>query len=303
MSYLQIAITSGALIGFGLTLIIWRLVPAQPHLGAALERLNPTSSDTGRDGVDPGATLRLRDRLGIWVQRRLPLTTLITPPIKDLAVLRVPVHQYWGEKALFFLVGLVAPPMMALAAAFTGLHPPVVLPAAGSLLLAVVLSFLPDYNARTDAAAARTEFSRALSAYIELTFIALKGGDGTNQALETSAQVADSWVFLRLREELARARWSGTSAWDALAGLADELALPELAELSDIMRLSGEDSAKVQSSLQARAASLRKALLADEQSRANVASEKMTVPVVLLVFNFLILLAAPSLLRLLSAAP
>lgn len=295
MTVLQMAIAAGCLAGLGVALIVWRLVPADPHLMTALERLAPDRSAVAVSVAGTGKGMQ--DRMGMWVQRNVPLPSWIRVPTRELALLRVPVHRYFGEKALYFVIGLVFPPLMGVMIALVGLRPPFTITVAGSLILAVLLSFIPDYNARTDAATARQEFTRALGAYIDLVALERAGGAGSTQALETAAEVGDSWVFRRLREELARARWSGTPPWDSLGLLADELGLPELSDLSDIMRLSGEEGATVYATLRARSAGLRTALLTDEHSKANAAAEKMTMPVAVLSLIFLVLLATPAILR------
>lgn len=297
MTTLQLAIAAGGLVGLGLTLVLWRLVPAQPHLGSALERLAP---DRGAARSTPvGAALDSRDRLGLWVQRRLPIVSSLQVPTRELSVLRIPVHRFYGEKALYALIGLLFPPVLTAVLTLFGVTPPLLLPVLASLALATGLFFLPDYNVRDDAKDAREEFTRALGAYIDLVALERAGGSGSTHALETAAQVGDSWVFRRLQEELARARWSGTPPWDGLAHLSEELGLPELADLADIMRLSGEEGATVYTTLRARSAGLRSALLTNEQARANAAAEKMTLPVSLLALIFLVLLAMPMVLRVL----
>ena len=110
MTTLQLAIAAGGLVGLGLTLVLWRLVPAQPHLGSALERLAP---DRGAARSTPvGAALDSRDRLGLWVQRRLPIVSSLQVPTRELSVLRIPVHRFYGEKALYALIGLLFPPVL-----------------------------------------------------------------------------------------------------------------------------------------------------------------------------------------------
>ena len=173
------------------------------------------------------------------------------------------------------------------------------MPVLASLALGVGLSFLPDYNVRSDAAAARVEFARALSAYVDMVALERNAGSGPRQALEAAATTGDSWVFRRLAEELARSRWSGVPPWDALTTLADDLGLPELGEVSDIMRLSGEEGAAVYPTLRARSASMRAALTAAELAKANAAGERLSMPVAVLALIFLILLAVPALLRVL----
>ena len=156
---------------------------------------------------------------------------------------------------------------------------------------------LPDYNARDDAKTARAEFARALGAYIDLVALERHNGAGPRQAMEAAAAIGDSWVFRRLSEELARTRWSGLTPWEALRSLADELGLPELDDLADIMRLSGEEGAQVYASLRARSAAMRTAMLNTEKARANEVAERMSIPMSLLGVIFLAILVTPALLR------
>ncbi len=160
--------------------------------------------------------------------------------------------------------------------------------------------FLPNYNAVDDARKARLEFTRALGAYIDLVALERNNGSGVRQAMESAAEVGDSWVFTRLSEELTRSRWSGQPPWDALHALSDELGLPELDDFADIMRLSGEEGASVYTNLRARSAAMRTAMLNDEISEANAVGERMTIPGSLLGVIFMALLVAPSLLRMFS---
>ena len=162
--------------------------------------------------------------------------------------------------------------------------------------------FLPNYNVRDDAKKARAEFSRALGAYIDFVALERNSGAGPRQAMEVAAGVGDSWVFRRLGEELARTRWSGLTPWDALHALALELGLPELDDLADIMRLSGEEGAQIYRSLRARSAGMRSAMLATEKARANEVGEKMSIPMSLLGVIFLAILVAPALLRVIAGS-
>jgi len=294
MTILQISAVAGCLLGAGIALVLWWLAPPQPQLAAALERLYPDRTTISDVAVEASS---LQDRIGLWLQRHVPLTGWARIPTRELRVLRKPVHRWLGEKAAYAMVGLVFPTVATVVLRLVGVTPPVLIPVAATLLLAAALSFLPDYNAYTDAKAARQEFTRALGAYIDLVALERAGGAGSTQALENAAQIGDSWVFQRLRDELGRARWAGTAPWDGLTELADELGLPELADLAGIMRLSGEEGATVYATLRARSAGLRTALLNDEHAKANAAAEKMTMPVAALSLIFLVLLAMPPVLR------
>ena len=286
----------GCLAGLGVAMIVWRLAPAQPHLGWALDRLDPDrTTTTGFEATHTHPAIQ--DRLGAWVQRRLPVANWVTAPTSDLAVMRISTARWLGDKALYFLIGLLFPTIFTVLLAAVGVTLPIVLPAVAGLALGVGLSFIPDIDVRRNAKTARLEFRRAMAAYIDLVALERQAGAGTTQALEQAAAVGDSWVFVRLREELARARWSGIAPWDGLTHLANELQLGELHDLADIMRLSGEEGAGVYTSLRARSASLRNALLAEEHTKANEAGEQMTMPVSLLAIIFLALLGMPAVLR------
>ena len=119
--------------------------------------------------------------------------------------------------------------------------------------------------------------------------------------MEIAASVGDSWVFRRLSEELARSRWSGLPPWDALRKLSDELGLPELADLADIMRLSGEEGAQVYQTLRSRSQSMRTAALNAALADANAVGERMSIPMSTLGLVFMAMLIAPALLRVLGA--
>ena len=179
-----------------------------------------------------------------------------------------------------------------------GIGLPVVVPVAGSAVLAGVMWFIPTYNVIDDAKKARVEFNRALGAYIDLVALERNAGSGPRQSMEAAAAIGDSWVFRRIGEELARTRWSGITPWEAMRHLDDELGVPELNDLADIMRLSSEDGAQVYNQLRARSASMRSAMLNAQKAQANEVSERMTLPMAILGMIFLIILIAPSLLRL-----
>ena len=303
MTGAQVAVASGALIGLGVALLVGRLLPAEPDLADALARLSPTPRRRTRTGTGPAAIPGGQERLGLWAVKNLPTGIWARTPAKDLAVLRTSEARFFGQKILYAILGLAIPPLLTGFFALLDLTFPIAVPGVVSVGLAVALFFLPDYNARDEAKQARVEFSRALGAYIDLVALERNGGSGPRQALEVAASVGDSWVFRRLSEELARSRWSGQPPWDALHVLADELGLPDLSDLADIMRLAGDQDAQVYTQLRARSSSMRTAMLTAELARANVIEERMYIPASLLGLVFLCLLIAPSILRLLGATP
>ena len=299
---LTAAVVLGATGGLGVTLIVRELLPSVPQLASALDRLAPArvGSGTALLEEEPGedtSTAELEYRVGVWAQRYLADAPFVSLPTKELRLLRIPVARHLGQKVLMALLGLLFPAVFVVLTTAAGYALPIALPAVAALVLAAVLFLVPDIEIRRKAAAARDEFARATSAYLDLTAIERAAGAGATQSLEQAATVGDSWVFVRLREQLVRARLSGTPLWDGLHDLATELGLPELSDLADIMRLSGEEGAAVADTLRARSRGLRAALLTKEQARANEESERMVVPVAFLGLIFLVILGAPAIAR------
>jgi len=295
---LQLAILAGGLIGLGVALLVIRFLPAEPDLADALGRLTPT-----RQYAPPWAAAAGRnrkERLGLWAIRVLPPALWARTPTKELALLRIPLARFYGEKILFAFLGAVIPPGLILLFGVLGVGLPVTIPAVASVGLAAVMFFIPNYNAVDEAKKARVEFSRALSAYIELVALERVNGTGVRQSMEAAAAIGETWVFARLSEELTRSGWSGRPPWDALHALADELGLPELDDFADIMRLSGKEGASIYTNLRARAAAMRTAMLNEELAAANAVGERMSIPGSLLGVIFMALLLAPSLLRMVS---
>ena len=294
---LQLALLGGVLLAGGLVLLVSRLAPARPDLADALDRLSP---DPHRTALPVVEGVSAADRVGRWGVRLFPALVWGRAPVQQLALLRISTIRFYGEKLLFALIGLVMVPVLSVLLTVVGWRLPVVVPVLVTLGLAVGMFFLPDYNVRDDAKRARTEFARALGAYADLVALERNAGSGPRQALEVAAGVGDSWVFRRIREELAFSSWSGEQPWQALRRMSQELGVPELGDLADIVRLSGEEGAQIYTQLRARSASMRAAMLTDEITYANTVGEKLSIPMSILGVIFLIILIAPALLRVLG---
>ena len=191
---LQLAILSGGLVGLGAVLVVARFLPAEPDLADALERVSTSRPRTPASESAKSS----KERLGLWGLRVLPPGLWVRTPSRELALLRIPVAQFYGEKLMFAGLGLVIPPVLVTLFNAFGLSIPFQLPAVASLLLAAVMFFIPNYNALDDAKKARVEFARALGAYIDLVALERNNGIGHRQAMEAAAEVGDSWVFTRL---------------------------------------------------------------------------------------------------------
>ena len=295
----QVAAAAGALIGLGVALLLARVLPAHPDLGDALDRLSPPRTRRAADSTAASAQ-DVTGWVGLWAMRVLPARTWGRTPAAELAILRKPVSRFYGEKLTYAAVGLAIAPGLTMLFTLAGASLPFAVPVVASVGLCAVMFFLPDYNVRDDARKARAEFTRALTAYIDLVALERNNGSGPRQAMEAAAAVGDSWVFTRLSQELARTRWSGLTPWEALRALGDELGVGELDDLADIMRLSGEEGAQVYASLRARSAGMRAATLTHDKAKANEVGERMSIPMSLLGVIFLAILVAPALLRVIN---
>ena len=280
-------VLAGAATGVGFGIVIAALAPTTPTLESALAQLRrtniPTSNGSRADGFKGDFVRRLGlQRLSIDLE-------LIGDTPEGLAV----------RKVAFGLLGLVFPPLLTTAMAVLGATIPVAIPGVASLGLAALLFFAPDLDVRRRAQVARMEMRRAVCVYLELVALERVADAGTAEALRRAADIGDGLAFSLLRDALTRAQLGGQPAWQGLVELSDRLNLPELDDVADIMRASGEDGAAVYKTLRARAASLRGALLADAATAANAASEHMIVPVAFLGIAFMALIGYPAFARIL----
>ena len=296
---------SGALVGIGLTAILAGVRRPEPDLTAALARLAsppaPRASGQGSPAGTQrrvGGAARLEDpaqQIATWLAEALRLDRHHA----DLALTGVTPVRMAAEKLGYGLLGLAFPAVMAAILAVAGLPVPMVLPAVAGLALGAAMSLLPDVDLRRRAALARQQMRRTVCAYLELVALERAADAGAVEALERAAAIGHGPGFSHIREALLRARLEGRTPWVQLSALSDELAVPELGDVADIMRLSGEDGAAVLPTLRARAASLRTSLLQADVAAANEASERMSIPVALLGVAFMALLGFPALWRIL----
>jgi hypothetical protein len=208
-----------------------------------------------------------------------------------------PVEWFVLTKAGLALIGLVFPHLLVSLMAALGLSLPLVVPTVASLGLDAALFLAPDLDIKTRAAAARREFRRAVCAYLDLVALERAGDAGVSESMERAAAIGHGRAFTRIHDALLRARLDGAPPWAGLRDLADELDVPELGDVADIMRLSGEDGAAVYDTLRARAQGLRTTILTEHEARANADSEKMVAPVALLGIVFIALLGYPAFAR------
>lgn len=280
----------GAATGLGVVLVAKEIAPARLDLARTLARLAPTPPAT----EDPRPT----GAVGRWLAAAAE-TAGVRVPRAQLAVTGRSAEGHLLAKTATAIAGAVVP-LLALAAAHAagiGVPPvPVLLVA----VAACVAGFwLPDLRLRGHAARARREFRAGMCAYIDLVALDRLADAGAHQALEHAAATGSGWVFGRIHAALTRARLDGTPPWEALARLADQMQVPEMADLAGILAGTAEGAA-VAATLRARSQALRAALLTDQQASANAASERLVVPVAGLGLCFIALIVYPALARILG---
>lgn len=277
----------------GLYIVVLYLMRAQPALTDAMDHLSgpaPERTHSAGGSFLHNAANSVGDRL----YPHLRDSRFFTLPSADLSLLRKDPAHVMGEKLVAALIGLALWPVLNVVMTAAGAGFGWTAPGILALITAAVLFAVPDIEIRNRAAAARKEFAQAFSTYVDLVALCRRASIGTVQSLETAARVGDSWVFLRLDEELYAAGRSGEPPWSALNRVSHELGLAELGDLADVMNISDKDGASIYTSLRARAAALRSAQVSTEQGEAAEATEKLALPLVSLAGIFILLIGIPA---------
>lgn len=269
---LTIAVAGGALVGFGVFLLVRESSPATPALGPALRRLHQAQERPRTVAADGDLA---------WLTG---VVRWLRPPHKELALLGRTPEQYALSLLLSALIGLAAPTVLTMALGVVGIDLPVAVPVIAGLALAVGAAVLAHQDVLSRAAQARREFSRAVCTYLDLVALQMAAAHGPVQALERAAKVCDGWVFERIREALRLAQLQMHSPWDELRDLSDQIGVPELGDVGSIMQSSGTEGAQVHETLRSRADSLRDQIRTDNLARAEAVTGRLDIPGAFLVF-------------------
>ncbi len=293
----MVPLAAGASVGLGVLVLLRVAFPPRPALGALLARLHQPAS------VVPAATTGLSPsrRLSGVVERSLQAVGLDLSGLRrDLRVVGRPLERHMADKALVGLCGVFMAPAMAALAGLGGVDVSLLVPVWAALLLGTAGFFVPDLTLRSQAQERRVAFRYALGSFFDLVVISLAGGGGVETALHDSAQAGRGWAYRELQRALSAGRVNRETPWAALARLGEELGVGELCELGASVGLAGTEGARVRESLVAKASSLRAHELSEAESAAQSASERMSLPVVLLFVGFLIFLGYPAVDRILT---
>jgi Flp pilus assembly protein TadB len=284
----------GAGFGIGVILIVSGLVPARPPFALALERLyrqgtvrSEASTTVPRPALVTGllGTSWARSEFGRRIGRAAAA---------DLRIVGLTLEEHLSHRVSVAAIALLWAPATAALITAAGLTVPVALTVWISVALAPAGFFIPAIELRARAARHRRSFRHALSSFLDLVSVALAGGKGVEGALTDAAATGDGWPFRELRAALSDARLRGEAPWDGLARLGVELDVPELGELAASAALAGAEGARVKASVAAKAKALRIRVLADVETAAQSASERMSLPIVLLLVGFVLFLGFPA---------
>ena len=282
----------GAGIGAGLLVIVRALQPRPTPLTDIAATLDKPGSPINTPVEPPdlnGAKRRLGDR-GLTLMRafRVGDKDKLT---EQLRVLDKPIQRHAYEKMLAGSAGAMIPIAVVIVLAAGGVAVPAVPIAFVALALAIAGFFYPDLPLTEKVEERRRAFRHAFSAYLDLVTILLAGGAGIESALEGAADSGDGWAFAEIRRSLRRAGLTRQTPWDAFDQLGTELGVNELNELAASISLAGDHGARVKTSLTAKADALRSSQAAELETAAEARTEKMIVPVVVMILGLVLFIA------------
>jgi tight adherence protein C len=285
---------AGAGVGLGILIIVRSLHPARPMLAVALQQLTEPRAGVADRSGDGSRPL-------VSVARALGMQRLINPSVTtDLRLLGRSPDAHLARCLLVGAVSALIAPAVVAILALGGITTAVEVPVALVLALAIAGTLVPNLTIRSEAARRRRSFNHSLSAFLDLVAVNLAAGRGIEGALDTAAGAGQGWAFGEIRQALYRAKVMGETPWTGLDHLGDALGVADLQELAASVSLAGDSGAKVRTSLAAKAQALRIKSLADVEEAAQAATERMSLPVILLLCGFVIFIGFPAIVRVLD---
>jgi Flp pilus assembly protein TadB len=282
----------GAGVGTGLWALLVGWWPPRASLAQTLGGTPITGEAEPLVVVGKGGWVARLGRPAVGVLIALGIPTGVAG--RDLAVVGRSLDQQLAEKATTAVAGLLAGPVLVALLDAAGWSLPALWPTWLALGLAAAGFLAPDLGVSAEAARRRADFRHALSTLLDLVVIALAGGAGVDQALYDAASIGTGWSATQIRRALHAVRAARAPVWTGLAQLGAELGIDELVDLAASMSLAGSEGAKVRTSLAAKAASLRAHQLAEAETSAQAATERMSLPVVALFAGFLLFIGYPA---------
>jgi tight adherence protein C len=291
------AAVAGAILGLGLLVLGLGLWPTRPTLATSLAQLrsgrSPSAATSPFEATPPGswqAAVGRRVAIGLG-----DVGIQFGSLRRDLRVMERPLDTHLAQKLLFAVGGGVLIVLTTAAMRLTGIQLSFLVPVWAVVFIGALAWFVPDLVLRAEAERRRRSFRHAVGAFLDLVAISLAGGTGIEGALHGAVTLGQGWGFTRLGDALDHARLAGDTPWAALARVGEDLGVSELRELAASLELAGHEGAKVRQSLAAKAASVRLHQVAEIETEAAQATERMVLPIGLLFAGFLLFIGYPAL--------
>ncbi|MDQ6615250.1 MAG: type II secretion system F family protein [Actinomycetota bacterium] len=296
-----VMLLAGAGIGLGIVLVVRALIPVRPDLPRALARIGGITT-----GIPSGVSAFSgpADGQAGFVEplaRTLGIGHLITPSVAtDLRLVGRNDGSHVVRCLTAGIEGALLVPALLVVLALAGVSVPLEIPAALLLALGLGGAVVPNIALASEARTRRRSFNHALGAFLDLVAVNLAAGRGVEGALDNAAGAGRGWAFGEIRQALYRAKIMGDTPWSGLDQLGIELGVPDLRELAASVSLAGDNGAKIRTSLAAKAQALRVKGLAEVEAAAQSASERMSLPVILLLCGFVLFIGFPAIARVLE---
>jgi tight adherence protein C len=287
---ISLVLLSGMLLAGGLSCLVIAFARSTPRLEAALERMGGDGTETLHPS-DVGSISSQSERLGAFLYRVVPIP-LSNGQRGALQLQDKSIPEFYADKAVMAIIGALLPGLVgAVFAYLTGDLS--VIPALAAVVGGVIGFFVPDLALRRTTARVQSGATEALLVYIDLVTLERLTNASATQALQNAAALSDVPFFVQIRTALERAQLEQQSPYAELRRLSDQLKLPELSDIADVMQLD-ETGAALSGTLRARVRELRDAHLTREHIKASAASEGMTIFMTLpaLIFGLIFLVAA-----------
>lgn len=289
---MPLALVLGFVVGSGLAVTLAAAAPA-PHVDPHAALKHTTGAPTHRSaGLVGGTAARLAERA------RTSRHPWLAIPEADLDVLERTAQHYLARRLYAGAAGLTAGAGIGVFTVILDLLPPAVA-VLGALAGAAAGGMWPYFAVREAAAARRDGYRRVLAVYLDLVAQERSAGRAATPALREAAESSDHPLLRRIRATVASAHRHGRTPWDALRALGRRMRLPELVDVADLADTAA-DGAAIATSLRTHATALRHAALAADTAEANSRSERLTIPVSLLMVGVLGLVLYPTAAHLLT---
>lgn len=292
MNDLMIAmlLASGVGLGLFITLRGFRRRPAAlADTMVALDRSTATGAPAFQPRVidDLSGLQRYLARPGLRMLESLGVTDrgLLET---QLRVLDKSVERHAYEKMFGAVVGVILPLFVGLFFSANRIEVSPLIMLIAAIGLGALGFFYPDIPLNEKVLERQSAFRHSLASYLDLVTIILAGGGGTESALVGAAEAGDSWVFAEIRAALRRGELTGRSPWEMFDELGAHYQIDELRELAASVALAGGQGARVRQSLIAKAEALRSQQSASIESEAESNTEKMIIPVSLMVLGLMV---------------